>query len=213
VRAAKLRLLTIVAASAIALICAGSSRAAVTVTVTTTADPGAQTCDPGGCSLRAAIEAVNAAGGGTIQFDIQSPAVAPTISLASALPAITTPVTIDGKTQPGAAPDPGVTLQQAAAGVPVGLDLAAGSDGSTVQGIAFGAFSTQGLSEALLVESSQNKIVGNWFGIAADSTPLQQNLRDIDVTGNDNTVGGGAAARSEERRVGKECRSRWSPYH
>src|SRR5256885_12860250 len=25
--------------------------------------------------------------------------------------------------------------------------------------------------------------------------------------------GGGGAARSEERRVGKECRSRWSPYH
>src|SRR3712207_9587952 len=24
---------------------------------------------------------------------------------------------------------------------------------------------------------------------------------------------GGIAARSEERRVGKECRSRWSPYH
>ena len=24
---------------------------------------------------------------------------------------------------------------------------------------------------------------------------------------------GGTAARSEERRVGKECRSRWSPYH
>ena len=24
---------------------------------------------------------------------------------------------------------------------------------------------------------------------------------------------GGDAARSEERRVGKECRSRWSPYH
>ena len=23
----------------------------------------------------------------------------------------------------------------------------------------------------------------------------------------------GAAERSEERRVGKECRSRWSPYH
>src|SRR3712207_7813810 len=25
--------------------------------------------------------------------------------------------------------------------------------------------------------------------------------------------GGGALLRSEERRVGKECRSRWSPYH
>ena len=27
------------------------------------------------------------------------------------------------------------------------------------------------------------------------------------------TFGCGAAVRSEERRVGKECRSRWSPYH
>ena len=26
-------------------------------------------------------------------------------------------------------------------------------------------------------------------------------------------IGGGATGRSEERRVGKECRSRWSPYH
>ena len=26
-------------------------------------------------------------------------------------------------------------------------------------------------------------------------------------------IGGGPAGRSEERRVGKECRSRWSPYH
>jgi len=30
-----------------------------------------------------------------------------------------------------------------------------------------------------------------------------------DEFGND----AGAAYRSEERRVGKECRSRWSPYH
>ena len=28
-----------------------------------------------------------------------------------------------------------------------------------------------------------------------------------------NTVGQALLARSEERRVGKECRSRWSPYH
>ena len=26
-------------------------------------------------------------------------------------------------------------------------------------------------------------------------------------------VSSGAISRSEERRVGKECRSRWSPYH
>src|SRR6266498_3777729 len=29
----------------------------------------------------------------------------------------------------------------------------------------------------------------------------------------DHVVPGGAGGRSEERRVGKECRSRWSPYH
>ena len=27
------------------------------------------------------------------------------------------------------------------------------------------------------------------------------------------SVGAGEVVRSEERRVGKECRSRWSPYH
>ena len=32
--------------------------------------------------------------------------------------------------------------------------------------------------------------------------------------GNHNNGGGGdGSGRSEERRVGKECRSRWSPYH
>ena len=50
---------------------------------------------------------------------------------------------------------------------------------------------------------------------------LEEALDDIDVP--KSTVGkiaktpirkvGGLGARSEERRVGKECRSRWSPYH
>ena len=31
--------------------------------------------------------------------------------------------------------------------------------------------------------------------------------------GIDNNAAGRTAARSEERRVGQECRSRWSPYH
>src|SRR6266542_4528378 len=41
-------------------------------------------------------------------------------------------------------------------------------------------------------------------------------LRGLMHTGERKTEGGRfgeAAARSEERRVGKECRSRWSPYH
>jgi len=34
--------------------------------------------------------------------------------------------------------------------------------------------------------------------------------KEVSVTPDDPPVGTG---RSEERRVGKECRSRWSPYH
>ena len=37
------------------------------------------------------------------------------------------------------------------------------------------------------------------------------NLFDIDSR--DNYAVTGLNKRSEERRVGKECRSRWSPYH
>ena len=36
-------------------------------------------------------------------------------------------------------------------------------------------------------------------------------VHDIDSKAIDRAVTNGA--RSEERRVGKECRSRWSPYH
>ena len=35
----------------------------------------------------------------------------------------------------------------------------------------------------------------------------------MDVNSVSNTSGNGGTGRSEERRVGKECRSRWSPYH
>ena len=34
----------------------------------------------------------------------------------------------------------------------------------------------------------------------------------VDAMGGDNAPGE-IVKRSEERRVGKECRSRWSPYH
>src|SRR5574337_887008 len=39
--------------------------------------------------------------------------------------------------------------------------------------------------------------------------PKQKQYPAVDVTGDGSKVD----ARSEERRVGKECRSRWSPYH
>ena len=41
----------------------------------------------------------------------------------------------------------------------------------------------------------------------------RRTLREIDAFGTPTIVHFSAALRSEERRVGKECRSRWSPYH
>ena len=46
------------------------------------------------------------------------------------------------------------------------------------------------------------------------SSGASDELGDIlDLFGRDKTVMIMEPARSEERRVGKECRSRWSPYH
>src|SRR2546425_3577016 len=61
-------------------------------------------------------------------------------------------------------------------------------------------------------------------GVQTCALPICGGTRaDVDASGLPGTPGGlrvsgcrrpGAAdARSEERRVGKECRSRWSPYH
>src|SRR5256885_15225434 len=45
-----------------------------------------------------------------------------------------------------------------------------------------------------------------WDTMEAARTMLEHGFRHLVVID-------GASARSEERRVGKECRSRWSPYH
>src|SRR2546427_2340090 len=44
-------------------------------------------------------------------------------------------------------------------------------------------------------------------------TEVSYEKREAVVTFDDAKTNAGALARSEERRVGKECRSRWSPYH
>src|SRR2546422_1403573 len=70
------------------------------------------------------------------------------------------------------------------------------------------ARSVQGVGAALLVpgslaiisssfdETSRGQAIGTWSGFTAITAAI-----------------GPVLGRSEERRVGKECRSRWSPYH
>ena len=44
-------------------------------------------------------------------------------------------------------------------------------------------------------------------GCSADTAPIEEQPTTNTATSSE------PAVRSEERRVGKECRSRWSPYH
>ena len=52
--------------------------------------------------------------------------------------------------------------------------------------------------------------VGAGRGARVDAVVGAEGVSGGDVEQPDGVGGGG---RSEERRVGKECRSRWSPYH
>ena len=59
-------------------------------------------------------------------------------------------------------------------------------------------------SNMALVTSQQGSGSGSGVVISSDGTILTNN-HVVELAAN--------AERSEERRVGKECRSRWSPYH
>src|SRR2546422_2077405 len=48
---------------------------------------------------------------------------------------------------------------------------------------------------------------------AAPEEPAQAQARESPAEGREGREAAGLWLRSEERRVGKECRSRWSPYH
>src|SRR5688572_17968642 len=82
----------------------GGAVGAATISVTVTNDTGA------GSLRQAIIDANAAAGADTITFNI-SPAGTNTISVATALPAITEAVVIDGTTQPGFAGAPVIELK------------------------------------------------------------------------------------------------------
>ena len=61
--------------------------------------------------------------------------------------------------------------------------------------------------------SRVEKAVSKVEGVENCSVSLLTNSMGVEGTASDEAVIKAVEDRSEERRVGKECRSRWSPYH
>src|SRR5689334_2978736 len=68
------------------------------------------------------------------------------------------------------------------------------------------AYAVQAAAHELLAAAGKGTRIGWKIGC---TTPVMQRFLDI----YNPCAGGMFERRSEERRVGKECRSRWSPYH
>ena len=189
-------------------------RAGMTFTVNSTADtpdatPGDGICGPsaGPCTLRAAIEEANAnAGVDTINFNI--PGGVQTIAPATALPAISETVTIDGTTQPNSVKNTNATgglnstlpvVLNGNASIIAGFDVNAPN--CQIRGLVIQNFSAQmglnALHSGVRLESgaSGSQIAGCFFGTNAAGTAAQFNDSDIDVEGGNNyTIGGLNAA-------------------
>ena len=72
------------------------------------------------------------------------------------------------------------------------------------------------------VQPSGNLTIANYLGAIKNFSKLQNeydcffsivDMHSITVPQNPKDLRRRTSSRSEERRVGKECRSRWSPYH
>ena len=137
-----------------------------TFTVTNTNDSG-----PG--SFRQALVDANAAvGADTIAFAIPGAGVH-VITPATAIPAITSPVLIDGYTQPGATPNTNALNAGINAVLQIELDLtntvlqiSPGGAGSTVRGLVIHS----GTSDRIDVNAANVTIAGNFLGTNATGT-------------------------------------------
>jgi hypothetical protein len=134
------------------------------------------------CSLRAAIELANKLGGTqSISFDIPGSGV-PTISPASALPAITASVTLDATTQAGG----WVELSGANAGSGDGLSLEGAN--STVRGLVINGFS--GGAGIKLAQGNGDNIVGDRIGTDPSGMTAVPNKYGLYVDAPGATIGG-----------------------
>ena len=175
------------------LLCGAGSALANTYTVTTTADSGAG-------SLRQAILDANAnPGADTISFNITGSGVQ-TITTSSALPAISSPVTIDGFSQPGSLANTNPTGQGLNAVLLIELVgyLSVSTSDTTIRGLVIhGTGSGTFVGITISNGASNNKVEGCFIGTdAAGLTRIDQGFS-VQVSaggGSSHTIGGSAPA-------------------
>lgn len=188
------------------------AHAASTYTVDSTGDepddnPGDNVCHTAAdtCTLRAAIQEVNAGtGGDTIEFNITGTGVH-TLQPASCYDDITQGVTIDGYSQPGAvantAPSPEpfngtltIEIDGTSAGNCNGLTVAV--NGITIKGLVVNRF-TDSTTSAIYVDTAINTVIsGNYIGTDTTGLVGLANVGyGIQISGgSNNTIGGLSAA-------------------
>ena len=179
-----------------------------TFTVNSKADPGNGVCNATQCTLREAIVAANAnPGADTIAFKI--PGDGPhTIFLASGLPNITQPVTIDGYTQGDATARTSddaranTLTEPAKTNAVLKIELDGTNAGGFTIGIGVSDVVIRGLvinnfQEGVLLVGSGggNRIVGNFIGTDPSGTSAEGNVEGVHFSAADgSTVGGSKPA-------------------
>ncbi len=161
---------------------------ATATTVTTTVDNG-NDASPTVGSLRAAIETANNNANSKISFAIPGSNEPFVINLASPLPNIMKPTTIDGTTQDPASPVPVIEINGSAV-TGSGLVLSTGSDGSVIKGLDIVNFAGAGID----VETSGNTIQTDYIGILTDGKTAAPNNQGILINGSGNLIGGTTTA-------------------
>jgi CSLREA domain-containing protein len=161
-------------------------------TVNTADDHTDGVCDEADCTLREAIENANAEpDNDNIYFAISGAGIH-TIQPTSALPAITQPVTIDGRTQSGWAGKPVIELDGTSAGM-LANGLTINASGVKIRGLAINRFSFAGI---FITGGTGSEVSANFIGTDPTGTQALGNRDGVYIFNSSaNVIGGTSAGR------------------
>lgn len=178
----------------------------VDLTVNSTNDPGTGVCDATECTLREAIVAANANFNpqsiDVIRFNIPgSPDEVHVINISDELPSLDEAVTIDGYSQPGAAPN--TDSSGVGSNAQLKIELRGGNfhfshfvgvgANVTVKGLSITGFDDPATAGGLGFGGLNARVEGCWFGIRPDGTEVLTNMV-LGFDSNGGVFGGDAPA-------------------